>query len=166
MNEKKIKRSLFATFINTTPSGESNTYVRMGKGVTEQKISYNPTVNSEQYIDEDSATSSVDGYAPSINTPQTCYKDEAVFEYIDKLRRDRAIGADAETDILLVYMYASVTGGGYEAEKNKVAISIEEFGGSAADPVSITYTLNFVGDPVKGTAAVSAGTVTFTEASA
>lgn len=137
---KKIKRSEFATFINTTP-GTTATYARMGKGITGQTVSYNPTVNTEQYINEDSGTSSIDAYAPSINTPQTCYAGEAVFEYIDGLRRKRAIGADAETDVVLVYIYAKsgTEGNAYHAEKNKCTISIEEFGGDAGAPVSITY---------------------------
>lgn len=160
---KKIKRSEFASFLNTSP-GTTATYSRMGKGVTGQTLSYNPTVNTEQYIDEDSATNSIDAYAPSINTPQTCYAGEPVFEYVDALRRKRAIGAEAETDVLLVYIYAKDDSGSYAAEKCKCTISIEEFGGDAGNPVSLTYTLNLNGDPELGTATIANGTVTFTAA--
>ena len=59
---EKIKRSLFATFINTTPGGGEATWAKMGKGITAQNLSYNPNVTTEQYIDEDNATSSVDSY--------------------------------------------------------------------------------------------------------
>lgn len=164
---KKIKRSEFATFINTTP-GSTATYCRMGKGITGQSVSYNPTVNTETYINEDSATNSIDGYAPSINTPQTCYVGEPVFEYVDKLRRNRALGADAETDVVLVYIYSQSgeTAGVYNAEKCRCAISVEEFGGDAGNPVSLTYTVNFNGDPELGTATISEGAMTFTKASA
>ena len=72
MSMEKIKRSLFATFINTTPDSESPTWAKMGKGITSQKISYNPNVTTEQYIDEDNAYSSVDSYAPSLDGQQTC----------------------------------------------------------------------------------------------
>lgn len=163
---KKIKRSEFATFLNTTPSSTA-TYSRMGKGITGQTVSYNPTVNTEQYINEDSATSSVDAYAPSINTPQTCYAGDAVFDFIDGLRKERAVGSAAETDILLVYIYDSTTSSSttvYAAEKCNCTISIEEFGGDAGNPMSITYTLNLNGDPVLGTATITSGTVTFTAA--
>ena len=158
---KKIKRSEFATFLNTTP-GSAATYSRMGKGVTGQTVAYNPTITTETYIDEDSATNSIDAYAPSINTPQTCYAGEPVFEYVDGLRRARAVGADAETDILLVYLYSSESANSYAAEKCKCAISIEEFGGDAGAPVSITYTISLNGDPEIGTAAIQDGAVTFT----
>lgn len=162
----KIKRSEFATFINTTP-GDEATYVRMGKGITGQTVAYNPTVNTEQYINEDSATNSLDAYAPSINTPQTCYAGEPVFEFIDGLRRARAIGAAAETDIVLVYIYSKGTSENtYNAEKNKCVISIEEFGGDAGNPVSLTYTVSLNGDPEVGTATIADGKLTFTKASA
>lgn len=163
---KKIKRSEFAAFLNTAPTTTA-VYSRMGKGITGQTISYNPTVNTEQYIDEDSATNSLDAYAPSINTPQTCYAGEPVFEFVDGLRRKRAIGADAETDIVLVYIYSQNGGtpGTYDAEKCKCVISIEDFGGDAGNPVSITYTVSLNGDPTIGTATISNGTMTFTEAS-
>lgn len=162
----KIKRSEFATFINTTPGAEA-TYVRMGKGITGQTVAYNPTVNTEQYINEDSATNSLDAYAPSINTPQTCYAGEPVFEYIDGLRRARAIGAAAETDVVLVYIYSKGTGTNtYNAEKNKCVISIEEFGGDAGNPVSLTYTVSLNGDPEVGTATITDGQLTFSKATA
>ena len=161
----KIKRSEFAAFLNTSPSSTA-TYARMGKGITGQTVAYNPTVNTEQYINEDSATSSVDAYAPSINTPQTCYKGDAVFDFVDGLRKSRAIGSAAETDVVLVYIYDSTTGSGatsYAAEKCKCCISIEEFGGDAGNPLSITYTVNLNGDPIIGTATISEGTIAFTE---
>lgn len=163
---KKIKRTEFATFLNIGTAAAAN-YARMGKGITGQTVSYNPTVNTEQYIDENSATNSLDAYAPSINTPQTCYAGEPVFEYVDGLRRARAIGADAETDVLLVYIYSQAgTGNTYNAEKCKCTISIEEFGGDAGNPVSITYTLNLNGDPEIGTATITDGKVTFASAQA
>ena len=161
---KKIKRSEFAVFLNTTPGTAQATYSRMGKGITGQTIAYNPTVTTEQYINEDSATSSVDAYAPSINTPQTCYAGEPVFEFVDGLRRSRAIGADAESDVVLVYIYSSSGTSAYDAEKCKCAISIEEFGGDAGNPTSITYTISLNGDPEVGTATIGDGTLTFSKA--
>lgn len=158
----KIKRSEFATFINTSPGETTASYARFGKGVTSQSVAYNPTVNSEQYIDEDNATSSVDAYAPTINTPQTAYKGNPVFEYIDGLRRSRAIGDDAVTDILLVYIYDKQSNESYSAEKQSVSISVTDFGGDAGNPLNITYDVGFVGDPVKGTVTITGGTVTFT----
>lgn len=162
----KVKRSQVAAFLNTVPSGTAS-YARMGKGITSQQIAYNPNVNTEQYIHEDNATSSIDSYAPSINTPQTAYAGEPVFDFVDNLRRTRAIGAAAETDIVLVYIYkqSGSTAGTYVAEKCACTIAIEDFGGDAGAPTSITYTIYLNGDPITGTATISSGTMTFTPAS-
>ena len=161
MAMEKIKRSLFATFINTTPGTTGETWARMGKGITSQNISYNPNVTTEQYIDEDNAYSSVDSYAPSLDGTQTCYKGDPVFEYIDSLRQERAVGAALETEVLFVYMYAGESGS-FKAEKNKCVIQLGEFGGDGGGNVTMSYTIGLNGDPVVGTAAVNAGTVTFT----
>ena len=161
MSMEKIKRSLFATFINTTPGSESPTWAKMGKGITSQKISYNPTVTTEQYIDEDNAYSSVDSYAPSLDGQQTCYKGEPVFEYIEGLRQKRAVGADLETEVLFVYLYDG-EGNSFKAEKNACVIQLGDYGGDGGGSVQLTYTIGLNGDPVTGTATVENSTVSFT----
>ena len=160
MSMEKIKRSLFATFINTTPGSESPTWAKMGKGITSQKISYNPNVTTEQYIDEDNAYSSVDSYAPSLDGTQTCYKGEAVFTYIDGLRQKRAVGAELETEVLLVYLYDG-EGNAFKAEKNACVIQLGDYGGDGGGSVQLTYTIGLNGNPVKGTATVENSTVSF-----
>jgi hypothetical protein len=161
MAMEKIKRSLFATFINTAPDGEA-VWERMGKGITSQSISYNPNVTTEQYIDEDNAYSSVDSYAPSLDGTQTCYKGEPVFAYIDGLRQARAVGAALETEILFVYLYDGDESG-YKAEKNKCVIQLGEYGGDGGGNVTMSYTIGLNGDPEVGNATVAGGKVTFTK---
>ena len=162
MSMEKIKRSLFATFINTTPGDGEATWAKMGKGITSQKISYNPTVTTEQYIDEDNAYSSVDSYAPSLDGTQTCYKGEPVFEYIEALRQARAVGADLETEVLFVYLYDGAENA-YKAEKNACVIQLGDYGGDGGGSVQLTYTIGLNGDPEKGTATIDGGKVTFTK---
>ena len=157
---EKIKRSLFATFINTTPGTESATWAKMGKGITSQNVSYNPNVTTEQYIDEDNAYSSVDSYAPSLDGTQTCYKGEPVFTYVDGLRQKRAVGAELETEVLFVYLYDG-NENAYKAEKNACVIQLGEFGGEGGGSVQLTYTIGLNGDPVQGTATIAEGKVTF-----
>lgn len=160
MSMEKIKRSLFATFINTAPGGEAPNWAKMGKGITSQKISYNPTVTTEQYIDEDNAYSSVDSYAPSLDGTQTCYKGEPVFEYIEALRQNRAVGKELETEVLFVYLYDGAENA-YKAEKNACVIQLGDYGGDGGGSVQLTYTIGLNGDPVKGTATIAKGKVTF-----
>ena len=160
---EKIKRSLFATFINTTPGDGSPTWAKMGKGITSQKISYNPTVTTEQYIDEDNAYSSVDSYSPSLDGTQTCYKGEPVFEYIEALRQKRAVGAELETEVLFVYLYDG-TENTYKAEKNACVIQLGDYGGDGGGNIQVTYTIGLNGDPEQGTATITEGKVTFAKA--
>jgi hypothetical protein len=162
----KAKRSEFAAFLNTGTTAVP-VWSRMGKGITEQTINYNPTVTNEKYIDEDAPTPEVDSYAPTIPTPQTAMPGDAVFDCIDKLRQDRATGAAAVKEILLVNIYDSTTAGEpvvttYTAEKQEVAIQIDDFGGEA--DLGINYTLNFRGTPAKGTVVITAGAPVFTAA--
>ena len=160
MSMEKIKRSLFATFINTTPGDGEPTWAKMGKGITSQKISYNPNVTTEQYIDEDNAYSSVDSYAPSLDGTQTCYKGEPVFEYIEALRQKRAVGTDLETEVLFVYLYDG-NENAYKAEKNACVIQLGDYGGDGGGSVQLTYTIGLNGDPEQGTATITSGNVSF-----
>lgn len=169
---KKVKRTEFATFLNvgtkTLP-----VWARIGKGVTGQTVAYNPNVSEEQYINEESGTSNVESYKPNIPTPQTAYKNDKVFDFVDKLRRNRATGSDAEAEILMVYIYDKTeTPGGegtqakvtYAAEKNNCAIQVDDFGGDAGNPVILNYTINLNGDPVKGSVEMADSGLTFTAA--
>lgn len=163
----KVKRSLVAQFLNTTPSSTSATWSRMGKGITTGTIAYNPSTTTEQYIDEDSATTTLDSYAPALETAQTAYAGNPVFDYVDGLRKSRAVGSAADTQLMLVYMYdytESSSTRTYAAELQNVNISITDFGGDAGGAAVCNYTVNFVGDPQIGTATITSGVPTFTAA--
>lgn len=160
MAENKIKRSEVMAFLNTGTT-EAPVWARMGKGITSQVVSYNPATTSETYIDEDSATTNLDSYSVNISTPQTAYAGNAVFDYVDNLRQNRAVGADAQAEVLLVYQYAKVEEGVYKAERNNAVLQIDDFGGEGGGSVVLNYTVNLNGNPTLGTATVANGTVTF-----
>lgn len=155
-----MKRSAFLTFINTKPSS-TPAWELIGDGVTELSIAYNPQSNTEQYINQDSADTSVTGYQPNAPVTQQVKKGNAVFEFINGLRKSRAIGEDAETSIVTVDAFETASSGEYPAEKQDVSVQIDTFGGAASDPLSIGYTINYKGDPVQGT--FNPSTKTFTE---
>lgn len=146
----KIKRSEFATFMNTTPSTTA-TYKLIGDGVKTSKINYNPKTTEETYIHQDSATISIDSYAPVMPIESTAKTGDDVFEYIDTLRKARAVLADAETDVVNVWLYETATLGEYPAEKQSVSIQIDDFGGDGGAAATINYTVNYIGDAVLGT---------------
>lgn len=155
----KIKRSQVMTFMNTTPSAAA-TYSLIGDGVTGGSIAYNPQVEEETYIHQDSATVTVESYSPKLSLEASAVAGDAVFEFIDSLRVARAVLSAAQTDIVNVWAYESGGPTAYPAEKQNVSIQIDEFGGEGGKSVKINYTVNFIGDPVVGT--FNASTKAFT----
>jgi len=159
MTTAKIKRSQIKTFMNTTPSSTA-TYCLISEGVTTGKINYNPKTTEETYIGEDNATIMVESYAPTMPIEATAVLGDPVHDFVDALRIARATLTDAETDIVNVWMYKSGGPTAYPAEKQTVAISIEEAGGDGGVASKLNYTLNYAGDPIPGT--FNASTLAFT----
>lgn len=146
----KIKRSQVMTFMNTTPLAAA-TYSLIGDGVTGGSIAYNPQVEEETYIHQDSATITVESYSPKLSLEASAVSGNAVFEFIDALRVARAVLSAAQTDIVNVWAYEAGGPSAYPAEKQNVSIQIDEFGGEGGSSVKINYTVNFIGDPIPGT---------------
>lgn len=146
---QKIKRSKFATFLSTGTKA-APVWSRFGKGVTEQTVDYGTNVSEEQYIDEDSARSSVEGYKLNIPSPMTAFVGDPIFDFVDELRIQRKILSEAETQCLFVYLYKEEGAEGYPAEKMDCAIKINNFGGPANESVKLDYDVVPSGDPVRG----------------
>src|SRR5690349_19736948 len=145
MTTAKIKRSQFKLFMNTTPATTA-TYSLVGDGVTAGTINYNPETTTETYITQDNATMTLERYAPTFPIEAQALEGDPVFEFVDNLRRTRAVGTAAETDVLLVYMYETpVSTDQYPAEKQPVSIQIDSFGGDGGKTTRINYTINFRG---------------------
>lgn len=150
MTATKIKRSEFKTFMNIAPSSTAS-YKLIGDGVTTGKINYNPKTTDETYIDQDSASISVDSYAPVMPIEATAKNGDDVFEFVDALRKARAVLSAAETNIINVWLYETATLGEYPAEKQSISIQIDDFGGDGGVAAKINYTMNFIGAAVLGT---------------
>jgi hypothetical protein len=145
----KIPRFDFKSYLNTT-STTGAVYSLIGVGVTDATVNMNPEVTTEQYIHEAAATSFVDRYAPTFPVEMTANNGDAVFEFVDNLRRTQATLDDAETDIVQVYYYETSTTGGYPADKFTVSISVDTFGGPGGNASKLAYTINYQGDPTAG----------------
>ncbi|WP_312060436.1 phage tail tube protein [Anaerotignum sp.] len=146
----KIKRSKFATFLKTG-SGSGGSWSLVGEGVTGMTVSYNPQTSDETYIHQDSGTTDVESYKPTSSVPMTAVQGDPVFDFVDGLRKKRAVLDEARSEVCLVYLYETATGGAYPAEKNTCSIQIDDFGGEGGGSNVINFTINFVGDPVPGT---------------
>ena len=156
----KIKRSQVQSFLQTA-SSPSIVLSLIGSGVTTGTINYNPETSSETYIHEEGATIDVERYAPNLPVEASCVNGDAVFEYIDNLRKTRATLNDARTYLVNVWMYETPTSTDkYPAERQEVSIQIDSFGGDGGVATKINYTINFIGDPVVGEYDVSDGAFT------
>lgn len=150
MTSKTVKRSKFQTFLNIKP-GETADYALIGDGVTTGTINYNPQTTEETYIHQDSGTTEVESYRPQFPVEMSCKKGDEVFDFIDGLRKIRAVLDAAKTDIVMVYLYEDPVGSEYPAEKQDVSIAIDTFGGDGGVSNKLNYTINFIGDAVVGT---------------
>lgn len=159
----KIKRSLFAIFLDTGSNAETPEWSLCGDGFTEQTVDYGATTSEEQYVNQDSPTQEVESYKPTVPSPMTAIKGDPVFEYVDELRKKRAVLDDAKTKCLFVYLYGDAQSGAYAAEQNDCSIKLNSFGGKAGEATKIDFDLLLSGDPVEGT--FNPSTKTFTTGS-
>ncbi|MDD4390589.1 MAG: hypothetical protein PHW03_07285 [Eubacteriales bacterium] len=149
MTMEKVKRSKFAIFLNTGTTA-APTYNLIGNGVTAQTVNYNPQTEEETYVHQDSGVTDVTSYKPNIPTPQTAIKGDPVFDFVDGLRKKRAVLDEAKSKVCLVYLYDTPVDDEYPAEENECTIQIDDFGGEGGGKVVINYTINLTGDPVEG----------------
>lgn len=160
-SENKAKRSLWYTFLNTG-TDTSPTWVREGKFASDMTVQMNPQTSTTQDVTQDTAETDITGYQPNIPVSKSVSKTDPAFKFIDEIRRKRKILSDAYAQILNVDVFNESDSGTYPAELQNVSIQIDSFGGSAADPLTISYTYNYRGDPVPGTATITDGSVSFT----
>jgi len=145
----KIKRSLFATFLNVGTL-VAPTWALVGPGVTSGVVNYNPKSTEETYIHEDSASISIDSYAPTLPLEASAINGDPVFEFIDSLRKGRQVLVMAETEIVNVWMYETPSIGYYPSEKQPVSLQTDSFGGDGGGAVKVNYTINYLGSMGRG----------------
>lgn len=161
MADNKAKRSTWYTFLNVGTE-ETPDWVREGKHASELTAQMNPQTSTTQDVTQDTSETDITGYQPSIGLSKSVSKSDPTFEFIDEIRRKRKIMSDAYSEILNVDVFNKKTDGSYPAELQKVSIQIDSFGGAASDPLTISYTYNYRGDPVTGTVAITEGKPVFT----
>jgi hypothetical protein len=159
MPSTTVKRSQFATFLNTGTT-ETPVWSLIGDGITTAAIEYNPQTSEEIYIHQDSGTTEIESYKPTMPLEASCKSGDAVFDAVDALRQSRAVLANAQKEVLLVYLYETPALGEYPAERQAVSVQIDNFGGDGGTSNKINFTLNFRGDPTLGTYNPTSGAFT------
>lgn len=161
-----FKRPLIAHFIDISQASSysSANWARLGVNVTSASIEYGAQTETNQDIVSDTATTEVTGYQSSISVSQKCTKDDDVFEFVNTLRLNRATLSDAHTWAMNVDLWDTEDDTTYTAEVQEVSIGITSYGGEGGAVPTLEYTINYIGDPVMGTATVTDGVPTFTAA--
>jgi hypothetical protein len=149
VTSEKKKRSLFAKFLNTGTE-VAPVWSIVGDGVTTAKVNYNPQTTTEQYINQDSATTEVDSYQPTLPIEASLMVGDAVLDALDDLRVSRAVLAEAHKELLMVYLYETPVSGAYPAERQTVSVQVDDFGGDAGSAIKANFTLNFIGEAIQG----------------
>lgn len=143
------KRSQFQTFLNTG-TAISPVWVLLGEGITTGSINYNATTTEEVYIHQDSGTTEIDSYKPSMPVEAKHNEADPAILYLDQMRKTRPVGADAHTQICNVWAYEDAVAGEYPAELQDVTIQFENFGGEGGTKNVLNFTINYRGDRVIG----------------
>ena len=157
----KVKRSEFRTFLNTGTTA-TPVWSLLGDGITSAAINYNPQTTEEVYIHQDSGTTEIESYRPTMPVEAKAVSGDDAFDYIDNLRKSRAVLDDAKSEIVNVWLYEAAVSGAYPAERQPVSVQIDDFGGEGGQTVVINFTINYLGDPTPGTFNPTTGTFTAT----
>lgn len=147
----KIKRSQFQKFLDITPSSTA-TWKVVGIGITDANVAYNPQVDTEKWIIEDTARNDHTSNQKQISVTQKCYKGDPVFEFLNT-GRDKL---NYMSHILEIDTWNG-TSGSYPAKKSDCLLTVTSYSGE-----QIEYTIYFNGDPIEGSCSIADGVPTFT----
>lgn len=147
----KNKRSQYQKFLDIAP-GSTASWKVIGIGITEANVEYNPQVDTEQWIIEDSARNDHTGNQKQLSVTQKCYKGDPEFEFINA-GRDQL---NYTSHILEIDTWNG-TNSSYPAKKSDCLITVTSYSGA-----EIEYTIYFNGDATNGTATIADGVPTFT----
>lgn len=151
---EKMNRSQFATYLDTTPKSEA-TYKILGIGITDYAISFNPSVETEKWIIEDTARHVHESNEKQGSVTQSIYIDDPCYQFvkagIDKL--------NYRTNILDIDMSVKNEDGTYPAKLSEGIVAITSYMGENA---TIEYDLYYDGDSKDGKVDMTTGTPIFT----
>ncbi len=147
----KNKRSQYQKFLDITPSSTESWKV-IGIGISEASVDYNPQVDTEKWIIEDTARNDHTSNQKQLSVTQKCYKGDPEFEFVNA-------GRDKLNYLSHVLEIDTWNGseGSYPAKKSDCLITITSYSGE-----EIEYTIYFNGDPVDGTAIITNSDPSFT----
>lgn len=163
MTTTRVLRSKLRHYLNTGTT-VSPVWSPLNVGISSLSTSFNPEVEEEAYIADDSKTKYTTGLAPETSFDMNRVSGDAANDEIFELVWARSIGSSADKELLTVDMSATPTGTTpnfvYPAIKDSVNVQYDSIGDEAMKPLKIGIKLGHVGNPVVG--GFDVGTSTFT----
>lgn len=134
-----FKKDKWLLYLDTTPSGSSRTWARVGKS-TLHTLNMNAQTETFDYIEDELPTTVIQRYEPSMDQEIFTYEDDECYTYIETMAQTLPVGDDAMTNFLYVFprnvgteqvpkfnawnCTATITIGTIEATGNKITFSI------------------------------------------
>ena len=158
----KLTRSHLRHFIDSTFGGATAAWFILGKDIEDMSMELNPsTTTTKNILDETSVTD--EGFEPSMTAdPYYADPDDAIYPKLKEIAFERKKGDECKTKYLEVII--DKTEGPFDAWVEDCIVKPTAYGGSQGG-INIPFTVTPCGNRIKGTAAVSGGTVTFTPSS-
>lgn len=155
-NSRAVSRDEIVSFLEVATS----TYALIGIGVADSGIEYNPQTTTEKWVVDKGPRTSLDSYQRQRPITQRVRVGDPVYDFINGLRKELAIGSNAEAKVVDVDIYDVDLEQKYFAQESKVTIVINNY--ATGTPPEIEYTLYYNGSPTDGKAEITAGVLTFT----
>lgn len=151
-----VRKYHVALFINKGTSGAPD-WFRIEKS-TDNTVTMNATTQDYDFIVDESPTTILDQYKPSLSQPITMIKGQEDYEYFFTKFYNQATGDAANTEVLIVFYNELVSGTTFKAWKSGCSVAIDNI-----NPVegTLTANLSFNGTTEKGTATVTDGVPVF-----
>lgn len=149
-----VKKNKIALFLHN-----GTKYVRIKKSET-LTLSMNPEEKEYNYIADESSSTEVDSYKPTIDQDLTMYKGSDDYEMIFPYFYERRTGTAAHAICMVVFMQEKAEAGtGYKAWETDSVISVQDL---AAVDKKLNFKVLFGGNITNGTATMEGDVPTFT----
>ena len=97
----RLKKHQFIPFINTSKTTDKN-WARIGKS-TVFSLAFNAKTEESDYIEDESPTTELTGYVPSMDQELVTNEGDPAFDFIYEMVKSRATGENAKKEFLLVF---------------------------------------------------------------
>lgn len=145
-----VKKHMIGLFLNVgTPSVPH--WVRIKKS-TALTISLNPETEDFDYIADESKTTELKDYKPSIDQPLTMYENEPDYQYVFDKFYELKTGNEAHSEVLVAFMQTAVGERQFKAWKSDCIIVVNDLDGVGS---VINFNIQFGGTTKKGIATIS-----------